>query len=230
MSDPRKNSDETVDPRVSAAYREMADERTPGHLDHVVLNAARSAARPSWNAAIGWLRPAAWVATIGVCLAIVVEISLLQDEGIAVPDGPAPMTAAPPAAVSPAKAPAAKAERFEKAAPAAAAPAAVEPRQKTARGASADAAVRSQEAEAVNELRRQGDVVEDTASNRLLHMAPATSAIEEALTERYCDETQTADANAWHECILELERQGLHEAARLERERLAEAFPPPMIP
>ena len=30
--------------------------------------------------------------------------------------------------------------------------------------------------------------------------------------------------------ILELERQGLHEAARLERERLVEAFPPPMLP
>ena len=44
MSDQRKNGDETVDPRVSAAYREMADERTPEHLDHVVLNAARNAA------------------------------------------------------------------------------------------------------------------------------------------------------------------------------------------
>ncbi|HSN52125.1 MAG TPA: hypothetical protein VLS87_06305, partial [Woeseiaceae bacterium] len=226
MSDPRQNSDETVDPRVSAAYREMADERTPEHLDHVVLNAARSAARPRWNAAIGWLRPAAWVATIGVCLAIVVEISLLQDEGIVAPDGPAPMTAAPPAAVSPAKAPAAKAERFEKAVPAATEPAAAESLQKAARGASADAAMRSHETEAVNELRRQEDVVEDTASNRLLHMAPATSSIEEAVTERYCDETQTADANTWLECILELERRGLHEAARLERERLAAAFPP----
>lgn len=229
MSDLRKNGDETVDPRVSAAYREMADERSPEHLDHVVLNAARSAARPRWNAAIGWLRPAAWVATIGVCLAIVVEISLLDDEGTVELDGLAPTTA-PPAAVSPVKAPAAKAERPDKAAPATAEPAAMQSQQKAARGASADAAVRSGEAEAMNELRRQEGVVEDTASNRLLYMAPASGAIEEAVTERYCDEEQTADARTWLECILELERQGLYDAARLERERLAEAFPPPMLP
>jgi hypothetical protein len=60
--------DDSGDPRVSAAYQQMADERTPEHLDHVILNAARGAARPRWNKAIAWLRPAAWVATIGVCL------------------------------------------------------------------------------------------------------------------------------------------------------------------
>ncbi len=229
MSDQRKKGDETVDPRVSAAYREMADERTPEHLDHVVLNAARSAARPRWSAAIAWLRPAAWVATIGVCLAIVVEVSLLEHQGTGELDVLAP-TAAPPAAVSPATAPAAKAERFDDKVPAAAEPAAVPSMQKAARGASADRAVRSEEAETLNELRRQGDVMDDTASNRLPYIAPAPSAIDEALTERYCDDEQTADAESWLECILELEQQGSHEAARLERERLAEAFPPPMLP
>ena len=71
--------------------------------------------------------------------------------------------------------------------------------------------------------------MEDTAPFQL-QPVPVTSAIEEAVTERFCDETQTADPNSWLECILELERQGLHEAARLERDRLAQAFPPPMIP
>ena len=229
MSDQRKNGDESADPRVSAAYREMAGERTPEHLDHVVLNAAHSAARPRWNTAIAWLRPAAWVATIGVCLAIVVEVSLLQDEEAGRVDGAVP-AAAPPVYEAPATAPAAKTERYEKAVPAAAEKAAVQPMQKAARGASADADARSEEAGATGESRRQEDVVEDTASNRLLYMAPSSSAVEEAVTERYCDETQTADARSWLECILELERQGLHEAAGLERERLAEAFPPPMLP
>jgi septal ring-binding cell division protein DamX len=228
MSDQRTNTDERVDPRVSAAYRELADERTPEHLDHVVLNAARSAARPRRSAALGWLRPAAWVATIGVCLAIVVEIALLEHEGTAELDSLAP-TAAP---VSPAAAPA-TAERLEKTAPAAAAPAAVQSGQEPADGPVPQAGVRADKAELPKrsrELRQQDAAVTDTASNRLLHMAPASSAIEEALTERYCDEAQTADANSWLECILELERQGLHDAARLERERLVEAFPPPMIP
>jgi hypothetical protein len=60
--------------------------------------------------------------------------------------------------------------------------------------------------------------------------AASPTRFEEAVTERYCDETATADPNSWLECILELERQGLHEAARLERERLALAFPPPELP
>ena len=227
MSGKRTNSDEPVDPRVSRAYREMADERTPEHLDHVVLNAARSVASPRWRTAIGWLRPAAWVATIGVCLAIVVEISLLDDEGTA------GMDSLSPAAVSPVTAPAARPERFEKTAPAAGAPAAGQSVQEPAPEPSADAAARRNEGDLVQrarELRQQGTVMEDTAPNRMLHMAPATSTLEEAVTERYCDETQTVDPNTWLECILELEREGLHEAARLERERLVEAFPPPMIP
>ena len=232
MSGKRNNSDEPVDPRVSAAYREMADELTPEHLDHVVLNAARRAARPRWSTAIGWLRPAAWVATIGVCLAIVVEISLLDDEGIAGMDGLAP-AAAPPAAVSPVTAPAGRPARLEMVAPTTDEQTAAQSAQEPAPRPSADAAARRDEGDLgqrARELRQQGIVMEDTAPNRMLRMAPATSALEEAVTERYCDETQTADPNTWLECILELEREGLYEAARLERERLVEAFPPPMIP
>ncbi len=79
MSDKRIESGEGVDPRVSAAYRDMANERSPEHLDHLILNAARAAAKPRRNRAAAWLRPAAWVASIGVCLAIVVEIALLPE-------------------------------------------------------------------------------------------------------------------------------------------------------
>lgn len=232
MSDKRIKSDESVDPRVSAAYREMADERTPEHLDHVVLNAARSAARPRRNTAIRWLRPAAWAATVGVCLAFVVEISLLDDEGTAGMDSLTP-AAAPPAAVSPLTVPAAKSERLHNTAPPAGEPAAVQSVQEPASGPAADVEARRDEGgliERARELRQQGTVIEDTAPNRMLRMAPETSTLEEGLTEHYCDETQTADPNSWLECILELERQGLHEAARLERERLVEAFPPPMLP
>jgi hypothetical protein len=64
----------------------------------------------------------------------------------------------------------------------------------------------------------------------LLRTAPTANVAQELAAERYCDESETADPNAWLECILELERQGLFEAARLERELLAEAFPPPELP
>ena len=194
MSDKRTNSDEPGDLRVSRAYREMADERTPEHLDHVILNAARSAAKPRWNKALVWLRPAAWVATIGLCLAIVIEILLLPDPE---PDelSSVPSVAAPPAATSPAAA-----KHLQKTAP------------------------RTAQPEVAQFLQ------EDSAPATLMRGRSATNLAEEAASERYCDETATADPNSWLECILELERQGLHEAARLERERLALAFPPPELP
>ena len=227
MSDKRMNSDEPGDPRLSAAYREMADERTPEHLDHIILNAARSAAKPRWNRAVAWLRPAAWVATIGVCLAIVIEVSLLSDPEPVEFDR-VPPAAAPPVATSPAAA-----DRFEKAAPRATKPAAAQAVQKPARAPSADPEKHFDGAEAVNRdqgLQQQEAVRQDAAPDMLLRSAPGTARMEDAVTERFCDETETANPNSWLECILELERQGLHEAARLERERLTLAFPPPELP
>lgn len=211
MSDKRMNSDEPGDPRVSAAYREMADERTPEHLDHVILNAARGAAKSRWRKTGAWLRPAAWVATIGLCVAIVVEISLLSD-----PE-PAEFDSLPPAATQPSSPTDDMAKRRENTS---AEPSAVQQIQKPDR---------SRAAEAASAPRQQADSDEQAPAS-FLGNAPAAMRFEEAISERYCDETATADPDSWLECILELERQGLHEAARLERERLALAFPPPELP
>jgi hypothetical protein len=223
MSDKRIKSDETVDPRVSAAYRDLADERSPEHLDHVILNAARTAAKPRWNRAVAWLRPAAWVATIGVCLAIVVEIALLPE--------PEPADLAPAAKQAPV-APADEAQRLEKSAPQTAEPARAAPVTKPSGGIAADRQQRSDEPELrtrVREMEHEAELDEDLAPASFLQSAPAAAVSEELAAERYCDESQTEDPNTWLECILELERQGLHEAARLERDRLAEAFPPPEL-
>ena len=106
------------------------------------------------------------------------------------------------------------------------------PAQKPPRARSGDLREQSDEDEVSNraqELRLQEAVVKDEVPASLLRSAPAPASAQELATELYCDESQTADPNTWLECILELERQGLHEAARLERERLTEAFPPPMI-
>ena len=220
MSDKRKNSDETVDPRVSAAYRELADERSPGHLDHAILNAARGAAKPRWNRAVAWLRPAAWVATIGVCLAIVIEIALLPEQD---PAGLAP--------VSEDALPATATKRLERAAPQTAEPAAARPAQKLSRDRLEERQGRSDEAEALNRLQdsdAEGAVVRGETAPLQLQSAPASA--RELATERYCDESQTVDPNTWLACILELERQGLLDAARLERDLLTQAFPPPELP
>lgn len=222
MSDKRMNTDEAVDPRVSAAYRELADERAPGHLDHAVLNVARGAATPRWNRAIAWLRPAAWVATIGVCLAIVIEIALLPEQepaGLA----PAPEHAFPASATKP----------LEQAAPQAAKPVAARPARKLSREKTEGRQERFQNDDALHrnqDLDAGGAGMEEEIAPLQPQSAPAPASAGELAEERYCDETQTADPNTWLACIHELEQQGLHEAAHLERERLAEAFPPPFIP
>lgn len=236
MSDKRRNIDEPADARVSAAYRETARERSPEHLDHTILNAARAAAKPRWKTAVAWLRPAAWVATIGVCLAIVVEISLL-------PEPSQPGFDSLPKETSPAVAPA-RTKRLEKARPQAAAPQEVQGMEAMKPTTASDLAVRPDDTDAgaaadkresgleeADGRVRQQPTSGNTAPGTFLRRAPMPELALEIATERYCDESQTADPNTWLECILELERQGLHEAARLEREWLAEAFPPPdLIP
>lgn len=236
MSERPMNTDDPGDPRVSAAYRELADERSPEHLDHVILNAARGAARPRWNKAIAWLRPAAWVATIGVCLAIVIEISLLPDEEQAGFDSL-------PQEAIPATAPTTGAERLEKARPQSAGAQKMQQLQEVDSLETSDLPRRSDDADAGAALELRDSSIEDAetpvrqraisdvqAPASILSTAPASNLAQETATERYCDESETANPNTWLECILELEQQGLYDAARLERERLAAAFPPPELP
>ncbi len=236
MTDRPMKTDEPSDPRVAAAYRELANERSPEHLDHVILNAARGAARPRWNKAVAWLRPAAWVATIGVCLAIVIEISLLPDQEQAEFDS-LPQTAAPAAA------PATEMKRLEKSRPQSAGAQKVQRLQKPESFEASDLPRRSDDTDAGTAPDRRQSSLEEAETRvrqraisdvqspaSLLRTAPAPNVAQEIAAERYCDESATADPNTWLECILELERQGQYDAARQERKLLAEAFPPPELP
>lgn len=64
------------DPAVSATYRELATETTPDSLDKAVLREAALAAKKSGYAGIiGWTKPIAWAATIGLTLFITVQIA-----------------------------------------------------------------------------------------------------------------------------------------------------------
>lgn len=260
MSDKRINTDANGDPRVSEVYRDLAAERTPEHLDHVILNAARREARPRWNRAAAWLRPAAWVATIGVCLAIVIEISLLPDS---LPTEDAAWDATDAASDEPAAAPPetpgdagkqlellqqrpAKTESLQRmqrpGAATAAKPSARRDEQVAEEKAAADRAAPA--AKSVVEALEDRDAgllgeaeirarQEADGNGRLAPVAvtaaPAGALALEASAERYCDEEQTGDPNSWLDCILELERQGLHDAARIERDLLTETFPPPEL-
>lgn len=242
MSNERRHPDDITDPIVANAYRELSNERAPEHLDHLVLNEARNAAKRRHRSAMAWLRPAAWVTTIGLCLAIVLEVADLPLQEQDVFDGAASDEKAvmqePAANELPASAPAeakseeaATPEKFtaperttsEKTAPVRRdLPAAIE--------VDADRQF-LREAEDRARLQAGGDELqEELAVTGVSSFGIASDVAAEA----YCSDDQRADPHEWLVCILDLEGQGMSEAAMLERELLQEAFPdfyvPPDLP
>ncbi len=76
MNNERDNPEiEQDDRRVSAAYQDIAVERAPDHLHQSILQQAATAAKPRYARSMSWMRPMAWAATIGLSLAIVLEIT-----------------------------------------------------------------------------------------------------------------------------------------------------------
>lgn len=75
MSNERDESPMTVDESLARAYRDVADERVPEHLDRAVLDRATRAARPGYARSRAWTRPLAWAATIALSVAIVLELT-----------------------------------------------------------------------------------------------------------------------------------------------------------
>jgi hypothetical protein len=63
---------------VSMTYREVADERAPEALNQSILQQAAAAAKPRYARNMSWMRPMAWAATIGLSLAIVLEVTQVQ--------------------------------------------------------------------------------------------------------------------------------------------------------
>jgi hypothetical protein len=233
MTNERRNRDDLSDPVVSMTYRDLSNERTPEHLDHIVLNEARKAAKPGYVRSISWLRPAAWVTTIGLCLAIVLEVSDLAPPTQSLPDAPSTVVKEPEDSVVavPATggmaAPAARAKN-----PDAPRPASVRTEKQEAAVAEIDSFDQDdgkllRDAENRARLQTGGD---QESVDSLRQVAPALGLASDAAMERYCEESETANPDAWLACILELEQQGLLEAAKLERDLLRESFPDAHVP
>ena len=88
-----------TDPRVGATYRELARETVPIDVDAAVLTEARRAVESRSGIArlTGWLRPLAFVATAGISLALIVQLSNTPD--FQPPDSLDPVAAPLPADV-----------------------------------------------------------------------------------------------------------------------------------
>jgi len=71
------NERNDVDPLVSDVYRELADETTPEALNREVLRLAAKQGRTPYSLARAWMRPAAWAATIGLSLVVVLQLTNL---------------------------------------------------------------------------------------------------------------------------------------------------------
>ena len=71
----KRENDYSADPAVSAAYRAAATERAPEHLDRAVLKEAAMTAATGSKIRARWFRPLAFAATVGLSLAVVLEIS-----------------------------------------------------------------------------------------------------------------------------------------------------------
>ena len=234
MSNERRDHDAVTDSAVSTVYREFSDERAPEHLDHEILNMARDAAKDRHRSAMGWLRPAAWVATVGLCLAIVVEVTQtplqeqaeLATEADRGPNQDAAATGTGAAnradgTVAPRRSQYQKSEaapgdyREE-------APAAIEVE-------SLRDSDRQFLREAEDRARLQVGSDEEAAAARGLS-APVLKTASDVPVPRNCGEEQTGNADLWIACILELESRGMQEAAALERRLLEETFPGTLVP
>lgn len=75
----------TDDPALSRLYREASVESAPRDLDMRVLGAARRAARPKYLLPASWFRPLAWTATVGLCLAVAINLNNTPEEVTVVP-------------------------------------------------------------------------------------------------------------------------------------------------
>ncbi len=75
-----KLPNEEHDPEVSARYRALANETTPETLDRMILRSAHKAVDNSRFSGWGtsWYRPATFLATLGLSLALLLEISDFQ--------------------------------------------------------------------------------------------------------------------------------------------------------
>ena len=211
MTNERQHQDlaAETDATVSATYRELSRESAPNHLNEKVLQqAAEMALRPRYSRSIMWTRPLAWAATVGLCLAIVLEVTRVPAPEIVVTEDTIDfLEAEPPAALVTEEAQAPVHQRLEalkdmKSQPgrSAAKQVANEPKREMV-----DADIR-QRSGGIAALAVSADSIDSEASNE-------------------CPDEIRIDPVTWLACIVDLEERGDTATALNQRDALKEAFP-----
>ncbi|MBT8099750.1 MAG: hypothetical protein KJO82_08370 [Gammaproteobacteria bacterium] len=92
-------NEDVRDPIVTERYRDIAGETTPEALNQAVLREARQQMSGQYSRNISWMRPMAWAASIGLCLAIVLELNNIPQQEPAMMQLPGAAPVAPSSSV-----------------------------------------------------------------------------------------------------------------------------------
>jgi hypothetical protein len=205
MTEKRNQTDTGADALVSQAYRDLADERTPEHLDRTILRAAAKAARPRYSRFIAWTRPMAWAATIMLSVALVLEVTNSPSPGVVSFDETiGTFEVQSPEADAKDDGPVDSPEES------------VVPVSELTKKQSSDM---RQKAAAIAEQ----EIAPQQPAARERDEFLSTAAFSAAVAD--CDEDVVATPQTWLECIVALEDADRDDAAREQRALLAEAFP-----
>lgn len=259
MTDERSTRhDEVTDAEVSRTYREVATERAPASLNERVLRAANARTGHGYSWTISWLRPMAWAATIGLCLAIVVELDNVSQLGEPLPERQAIEPASSPeeAVAETKESPAGIAtpvtqgrmdqsaeDKRERSVPAAAtlerlardeAPgtSAPEPPRENVREYVDTRGFEVSDApllEEADELAKMRQGPDQEADSVAPALASRFAQQDLAVPSR-CDDDARGTPESWFECIEQLEDAGFDAAAEQELAELKDAFPEFEIP
>jgi hypothetical protein len=255
MTEERNQTDARADALVSQAYRDLADERTPEHLDRTILSAAAIEARPRYSRFIAWTRPMAWAATVMLSVALVLEVTntpspgvVSFDETISTFEAPSPEAGArddgpvdlPEESVTPASELTKKQSNDMRQKATAVAAQENAPQQPAVRervellSDTAEFKTKNedmmQQAEELARLQvgendQPSPAVSADAEQEFAAGRSLTSSAAFSTPVASCDDDAVATPQTWLECIVALEDAGRDDAAREQRALLAEAFP-----
>jgi len=242
------NQDKESDPLVSAEYRAAATERTPPTLDAVVLKNAEAAAKDTAfrRFTTFWFRPLAFVATLGLSLALLLELTQSPEfQPATSPEtkfGRSEVrttTADPAAAIMGITSddPNVADSPINRAAPTRSKNSETDthrPQELQPAAASADFA---EMIEASSKQMREQESITEITTQSLKQSRPTPkeplgsalalsgSAIVMEGFARACTEQQISVPATWWQCISDLEQDGRHEEAKAELDLFSEAHP-----
>ena len=212
------------DPVVSAEYRAVAIERTPPALDSAVLNEADAAVRASGlqRFTASWFRPLAFVASLGLALALLLEYASTDNLQWA------PVRETPPVVPSDSASTTAKEEmissEFSEM---------IEASSKRMREQEAlrDAIILNLGEPGARDARRDAIIRKYFDARGLETNSSEIITVPRALTgmttdvPKSCTEEITIGPWAWLQCISDLDDAGRHDEASVEMELFKEAYP-----